>query len=117
MKILFCNITYLKNYTGITNEDMPNNGGAWVEKNKDAHEQWNFLNQNGYCYGFVMNKGEQFALERIDKDYSKAAVIEDVTEEGNRIVSFEYDKTGGKNLYAILDGKQIGITFTKEASV
>ena len=31
------------------------------------------------------------------------AVIEDVTEEGNRIVRFEYDKTGGKNLYAILD--------------
>jgi tetratricopeptide (TPR) repeat protein len=58
---------------------MPNNGGSWVEKNKDAHEQWNFLNQNGYCYGFVMNKGEQFAIERIDKDYSKAAVIDDVT--------------------------------------
>ena len=79
MKILFCNITYLKNYTGITNEDMPNNGGAWVEKNKDAHEQWNFLNQNGYCYGFVMNKGEQFTIERIDKNYSKAAVIDDVS--------------------------------------
>ena len=31
------------------------------------------------------------------------AVIEDVTEEGNRIVRFEYDKTSGKNLYAILD--------------
>ena len=79
MKILFCNITYLKNYTGITNEDTTNKGGSWVEKNKDAHEQWNFLNQNGYCYGFVMNKGEQFAIERIDKDYSKAAEIEDVT--------------------------------------
>ena len=31
------------------------------------------------------------------------AVIEGVTEEGNRIVRFEYDRTGGKNLYAILD--------------
>ena len=31
------------------------------------------------------------------------AVIEDVTEEGNRVVRFEYDRTGGKNLYAILD--------------
>lgn len=31
------------------------------------------------------------------------AVIQDVTEDGNRIVRFEYDKTGDKNLYAILD--------------
>ena len=31
------------------------------------------------------------------------AVIEDVTEEGNRIVRFEYDRTNGKNLYSILD--------------
>lgn len=31
------------------------------------------------------------------------AVITDVTEEGNRIVRFEYDKSSGKNLYAILD--------------
>ena len=31
------------------------------------------------------------------------AVIQDVTEEGNRIVRFEYDKTSGKNLYSILD--------------
>ena len=31
------------------------------------------------------------------------AIIEDVTEEGNRIVRFEYNKTSGKNLYAILD--------------
>jgi len=31
------------------------------------------------------------------------AVIEDVTEDGNRIVRFEYDRTSGKNLYSILD--------------
>ena len=31
------------------------------------------------------------------------ATIENVTEDGNRIVRFEYDKTSGKNLYAILD--------------
>ena len=31
------------------------------------------------------------------------AVIEDVTEEGNRIVRFEYDRANGKNLYSILD--------------
>ena len=31
------------------------------------------------------------------------AVIDEVTEDGNRIVHFEYDKSGGRNLYAILD--------------
>ncbi len=31
------------------------------------------------------------------------ATIRDVTEEGNRIVEFSYDKTTGRNLYSILD--------------
>lgn len=31
------------------------------------------------------------------------AVIREVTEDGNRIVEFDYDRTGGKNLYSILD--------------
>ena len=54
MNMIFCNITYLKNYIGITDDDMPNKGGAWVVKNKDAGEQWNFLNYDGYCYGYVV---------------------------------------------------------------
>ncbi len=78
MKILFCNITYMKNYTGITDEDMVTNGGSWVKKNKDANEQWNFLNSDGYCYGFVMNKGYQFAIERIDKEAMKSYETDDV---------------------------------------
>lgn len=79
MKILFCNITYLNKYIGITDDDTPNKGGSWVEENKDAHEQWNFLNYNGCCYGFVMNKGEQFAIERIDKDAVRSDSVDDVT--------------------------------------
>lgn len=79
MKILFCNITYMNKYIGITNDDTPTKGGAWVEKNKDACEQWNFLNEDGFCYGFVMNKGDQFAIERIDKTASKSDEINDVT--------------------------------------
>ena len=79
MNILFCNITYLNKYIGITDEDMPNKGGKWVEKNKDAHEQWNFLNYNGYCYGFVMNKGDQFSIERINEDAKKNDTVDDVT--------------------------------------
>ncbi len=79
MKILFCNITYMNKYMGITEDDMPLKGGKWVEKNKDAHEQWNFLNVDGYCYGFVMNRGDQFAIERIDKEAARTNTIDDVT--------------------------------------
>ncbi len=79
MKIIFCNITYMNNYIGITDDDSTNKGGAWVVKNEDAHEQWNFLNYNGNCYGFVMNPGEKFSIERIDKEAKNLAAIEDVT--------------------------------------
>lgn len=79
MKILFCNITYLNKYIGITDDDMPNKGGAWVTKNKDAHEQWNFLNYDGYCYGFVQNKGESFYIERIDKTAADQDLVDGVT--------------------------------------
>lgn len=79
MKILFCNITYLNKYIGITDDDMPNKGGAWVVENKDAHEQWNFLNYDGYCYGYVQNKGEKYSIERIDKSATKSDALEGVT--------------------------------------
>lgn len=79
MRILFCNITYMDNYMGITNDDSTLKGGKWVEQNKDAHEQWNFLNYDGYCYGFVMNKGKQFAIERIDKAAAGHNELENVT--------------------------------------
>lgn len=78
MRILFCNITYMNKYIGITDDDKPLKGGVWVEKNKDANEQWNFLNNNGYCYGFVMNKGEQFAIERIDEKAINSEKLDDV---------------------------------------
>lgn len=66
MKILFCNIAYMLNYEGKTNRDItPTGAGQWVEDNEDAHEKWNFMNYDGYCYGFVQNKGK-FRLERFE---------------------------------------------------
>lgn len=95
MRVLFCNIAYMNQYLGRTEEDIPRNGGSWVTENQDAHEKWNFLNYNGYCYGFVMNKGNQFHIERIDDTVGNSAAIDDVTvvwcaskedEEGNDTV-------------------------------
>lgn len=79
MKILFCNITYMNHYVGNIEEDIPHGGGAWVKKHKDAHEKWNFLNVNGHCYGFVMNKGNQFHIERLEGVSQQEVQAEDVT--------------------------------------
>lgn len=79
MKIMFCNITYMNRYTGNIEEDIPRGGGAWVEKHKDAHEKWNFLNVDGYCFGFVMNQSDQFHIERLEGTSRQDAAAEDVT--------------------------------------
>ncbi len=79
MSFLFCNITKMKYYKGITEQDTPFGGGSYVTKNQDAHEQWNFLNDNGYCYGFVQNRGEKFAIERINPIAKRQSKLEGVT--------------------------------------
>ena len=79
MKILFCNITYMNHYIGQIDQDVPQGGGAWVKKHKDAHEKWNFLNVNGKCYGFAMNKGDQFHIERIEGVSRQDMQAENVT--------------------------------------
>ena len=64
---------------GMTSRDItPTGAGKWVEKNKDAHEKWNFLNYDGYCYGFVQNKG-QFHIEHFKDVRSNAEVTDGVT--------------------------------------
>lgn len=79
MKILFCNITYMNHYTGNIEEDIPKGGGAWVQTHMDAHEKWNFLNVDGNCYGFVMNEGEQFHIERLDGVSRQELLTQNVT--------------------------------------
>lgn len=80
MRILFCNITYLKYYDGrMTGEYEPESGGRWVRKNKDAHEKWNFLNVDGYCYGYVQGNSDQMHIERLDKVYTYQEEAKDVT--------------------------------------
>lgn len=80
MRILFCNITYLKYYDGrVAGEYKPKSGGRWVQENEDAHEKWNFLNMDGYCNGFVQNPSEQIHIERLDKVYSQQEEADDIT--------------------------------------
>lgn len=61
-KILFCNIAWMEHYKGVNDDDIPINGGEWVNKNKYGHEEYNFCpikfeeDDTEYCLGFVETK-------------------------------------------------------------
>ncbi len=79
MRIIFCNIAYLRYYDGrIVGELTPNSGGRWVKENEDAHEKWNFLNINGKCYGYVQGGSDIMHLERLEGVSATNATAEDV---------------------------------------
>jgi HNH endonuclease len=50
---IFFNIAWMNEYRGITDTDMPLDGGSWTDK----HEVCNFLPVDGRCYGFVQPPG------------------------------------------------------------
>jgi tetratricopeptide (TPR) repeat protein len=61
MRILFCNVTWLKNYIGANDDDR------YVGENDKENESYNFQDYNGKCYGYIPNKGGSLNLERFDK--------------------------------------------------
>lgn len=63
MRILFCNIAWMKEYRGNEDgNDIPVNGGSFVDETGDAHEKYNFTpvniegNEGLYCLGFFETK-------------------------------------------------------------
>lgn len=77
MRIVFCNITYMKNYCG-EDDDIPVNGGKWIDENKDGGEVYNFLDYDGKCYGYFMHYGDILHIERIENTSLNDNVAEDV---------------------------------------
>lgn len=97
MRILFCNIAWMKYYKGnYDGKDMPSGGGSYVDQTHQAHEEFNFqaeeLNIDGliepgkYCLGFVETKStngvssNQLKIESIVgcEDCKKEESVEDV---------------------------------------
>ena len=77
MKIIFCNITYMKNYTGVTNEDFLNKSGfSWVKEHMEAGEQYNFLDYNSKCYGYMVK--DNINIERLEGVTARDAEAKDV---------------------------------------
>ena len=63
MRILFCNIAWMKEYRGNEDgNDTPLNGGSYVDETGDAHEKSNFFpihfegEEDSYCLGFFETK-------------------------------------------------------------
>lgn len=140
-RIVFFNIAWMKYYKGIFRreenrnyryfeEDIPVNGGSYIKKTGDAHEQFNFTptyldgntlmdNPEGeYCLGFVETKTgvsgvlNQLHIERIDESgvFKREEVIDDVTvvfcatpsnDKGTRVVGWY------KNAYVFRNGADV----------
>ena len=70
-KVLFCNISWMKYYAGITKDDQPYSGAGYVLKTGDAYEKFNFLQyDDGYQYGFVETKHNSGVTD-LANDYKK----------------------------------------------
>lgn len=83
-RILFCNIAWMEKYKGVTDDDIPVNGGSYVDTTKDAHEAYNFDSvrfdeeeEVNYCLGFFETKStngsckNQLHIEKIDNNLNK----------------------------------------------
>lgn len=90
-RVLFCNVAYMKYYSGITETDTPINGGRYVIEENDATEKYNFLVcSDGLCRGFVEtshsngykatdSKPRRIRIERIDGEFKNREAINGVT--------------------------------------
>lgn len=69
--IIFVRISSMKYYRGITDDDMPENGGSYVSETGEAHECYNFdavdfEDGTSQCFGFAMLTGNNVSQIRIE---------------------------------------------------
>ena len=58
MKLLFCNVGWMRDYQGLTKSDSIIRGGSYIAKNKVGHEVCNFLPDKGRLFGYVQVPGK-----------------------------------------------------------
>ncbi len=76
MRLFIANIGWMMDYKGQSGKDKISGGGSYTNKNK--HEVYNFLNNGGYCYGYVESHNKKPRLSRIDKGITETNKISDV---------------------------------------
>ena len=77
-KIIFCNVTWMKRYCGVTNQDRVHEGGAYPAETGDAAEAYNFYDYgDGYHYGYTPPPEKNILIEKLGttKDASEISGI------------------------------------------
>ena len=65
-RIIFLRTAWMNFYEGVTEHDIPKNGGAYVDTNKDGGEVYNFKKINGKYYGYAgIQKGGRISLKNL----------------------------------------------------
>lgn len=88
-RMLFCNIAYMKNYSGTIEDDKPYNGGKYVLETGDCLEKYNFMKcSDGKVRGFVetkyrdgyqnMKEPQMLHIENIDSRFKDKEEIDNV---------------------------------------
>ncbi len=94
-------------------DKRPNSGGSYVVENGFGHEEKNFKNYNGRCYGFVYPNGEKLNLYKNFKGVTKnSTYVDDVLvvwcatskEKGNVIIGWYKNA----RVYTLEQSKYIG---------
>lgn len=78
-KVVFCEVTWMKYYAGVTEKDRPKNGGKHIKENETGGEVYNFTPYNHKCYGYVMHYGDELHIERYDKVLKSSDEVQDMT--------------------------------------
>ena len=98
MRVLFCNIAWMKYYNGVRSGDEPVNGGSWVNENQSGAEIYNFTEyDDGNYHGYVTTKSNrgrenQLHIERLDGVDNNAEEAENVL-----VIWVACDPAKGKN--------------------
>ncbi|OGG93626.1 MAG: HNH endonuclease [Candidatus Lambdaproteobacteria bacterium RIFOXYD2_FULL_50_16] len=64
MKILFCNIGWMRDYDGNVGDSIAR-GGSYILNGEVGHEVCNFSNNKGMVYGYVQPSGAKLSIEKL----------------------------------------------------
>ncbi|WP_143319057.1 hypothetical protein [Clostridium sp. HBUAS56010] len=83
MRILLCNIAWMKYYKGVTDQDIPVNGGSYITEHKAGGEVHNFYPIDAddgchYCYGYVETKFNRKPDKLFDEKQHNELRIENI---------------------------------------
>lgn len=111
MMILLCNISWMRRYAGVTEDDVPRHGGTYVDEHGFGHEAINFKPYKGYVYGFIQLRTGTININRLgENDGNK---IDDVlvvwrarSNIGSVVVGWYKDATVFNELQDHIEGRE-----------